>query len=121
MKHKCGVENTVVDVLGRQIMFLFMMIVQVTSFDRLKEEYESCPEFKETYIALRDGHLLIINGYYLQERYLFQDNKFCISQTLVHYFLIREIHVRGLLGYLGRNKAIKKMEHHFLGSILGEM
>jgi hypothetical protein len=46
MKHKCGVENTVVDVLGRQIMFLFMMIVQVTSFDRLKEEYESCPEFK---------------------------------------------------------------------------
>jgi len=65
MKHKYGVENNVVDALGHQIMFLFVMSVQVTRFDRLKKEYELCLEFKETYIALRDGHLPIINDYYL--------------------------------------------------------
>lgn len=90
-------------------MFLFMMSVQIIRFDRLKEAYESCPEFKETYIALRDGHLPIINGYYLQKKNLFQDIKFCISQTLVHDFLIRKIHVGGLLGHFRRNKTIKRI------------
>jgi hypothetical protein len=68
MKHKYGVENNIVDALGRQIMFLFVMSVQVTRFDRIKKEYELCLEFKETYIALRDGHLRIINDHYLQKK-----------------------------------------------------
>jgi len=51
------------------------MSVEVTGFERLKEEYESCSEFKEVYMTLRDENNHIVDGYHLQEGYVIQDNK----------------------------------------------
>jgi hypothetical protein len=42
------------------------MSVEVTGFERLKEEYESYSEFKEICITLRDENNHIIDGYHLQ-------------------------------------------------------
>jgi hypothetical protein len=39
------------------------MSVEVTRFERLKEEYESCSEFGEIYLALKDENHRVINGY----------------------------------------------------------
>lgn len=55
----------------------------------MKEEYEFCLEFKEIYITLRDESNRIVDGYYLEEEYLFQNNKLCISKTLVRECFIQ--------------------------------
>jgi len=69
------------------------MNVEVTRFERLKEKYESCPEFREIYMTLRDKNNFIVDGYHIQKGYLFWDNKLCILKTSVREFLILEIHV----------------------------
>jgi len=118
LKHKSGIENKVADALSRQVTLLSVMNVEVTEFERLKEEYESCLEFGEIYLTLNDENHCVINGYHLQDGYLFQDNKLCIPKTSMRDFLIREIHVGGLSGYFGRNKTIEEVERQFFWSSL---
>ena len=50
LKHKAGVENKV-DALSRRVMILVAMSAEVTEFERLREEYESCPDFGEIYVT----------------------------------------------------------------------
>ena len=47
LKHRAGVENKVDDALSRRMMILVAMSAEVTWFQRLREEYESCPDFGE--------------------------------------------------------------------------
>jgi len=42
LKHKSGMKNKVADALSRRVTLLSVMSVEVTGFERLKEEYESC-------------------------------------------------------------------------------
>ena len=107
MKHKSGIENKVADALSHRVALLSVMSVEVTGFERLKEEYESCSEFGEIYLTLKDENHRVINGYHLQDGYLFRDNKLCIPKTSVRDFLIWEIHAGGLSGQFGRNKTIE--------------
>ena len=81
-------ENKAVDALSRQVMLLSVMSMEVTEFERLKEEYESCPEFGEIYMTLKDENNRVVDGYHLQEGYLFRDNKLCIPKKFMHEFLI---------------------------------
>lgn len=118
LKHKSGIENKAADALSRRVTLLFVMSVEVTGFERLKEKYESCSEFGEIYLTLKDENHRVINGYHLQDGYLFQDNKLYISKTSVREFLIWEIHAVGLSGYFGRNKTIEEVERQFLWSSL---
>ena len=57
---------------------------------------ESCSEFGDIYLTLKDENHYVINGYHLQDGYLFRDNKLCIPKTSVREFLIWEIHAGGL-------------------------
>ena len=45
LRHKSGVENKVVDALSRRVTLLFVMSTKVIGFEKLQEEYESCPDF----------------------------------------------------------------------------
>ena len=65
LKHKSRIENKAVDALSRRVTLLFIMSVEVTGFERLKEEYESCSEFGEIYLTLKDENHRVINGYHL--------------------------------------------------------
>jgi hypothetical protein len=65
LKYKSGIENKVVDALSRRVTLLSVMSVEVIGFDRLKEEYESCSEFEEIYLTLKDENHRVINGYHL--------------------------------------------------------
>jgi hypothetical protein len=106
LKHKSGIENKAIDDFSRRVTFLSIMSVEVTGFKRLKEEYESCSEFGEINLTLKDENHRVINGYHLQEGYLFRDNKLCIPKTFVLEFLIWEIHAGGLSRHFERNKTI---------------
>jgi len=74
--------------LSHRVTLLSVMSVEVTGFERLKEEYESYSEFEEIYLTLKDENHRVINGYHLQDGYLFQDNKLCIPKTSVRELFI---------------------------------
>ena len=52
MKHRKGVENKAANALSRRLSLLSVMSVKVIGFERLKDDYESCPDFGELYISL---------------------------------------------------------------------
>jgi hypothetical protein len=106
LKHKSGKENKAIDVLSRRVTLLSVMSVEVTGFKRLKEEYESCSEFLEINLTLKDENHRVINGYHLQDGYLFWNNKLRIPKTFILEFLIWEIHAGGLSRHFERNKTI---------------
>ena len=86
---------------------------RVIGFERLRGEYESCPNFGEMYIMLRDRPTREMNGFLLHDRYLFKFHKLCISRSSLRNFLYWELHVRDLAGHLGQNKKIEAVEHRF--------
>ena len=89
------------------------MRVEVTGFDRLKEEYEKCPYFGPIHEALKLGPSRDYDEYVLHEGYLSRGNRLCIPRTSSRDFLIWEVHAGGLAGHFGRNKIIELLEHRF--------
>jgi len=87
LKHKTRVENKVADALSRRLMILVAISIKITGFERLKEGYESCPDFGERYITLRDRPVREMDGFLLHDRYLFRFHKLCISCTSLRDFL----------------------------------
>ena len=101
VKHRAEVENKAADALSRRVSLLSVISVKVTGFERLKDDYESCPDFRELYISLSNASRPILDDYTLQDGYLFKAKKLCIPWSLVRYFLVWEIHVGGLVGHFG--------------------
>ena len=69
-------------------MILVAMSAEVTGFERLREKYESCPEFEKIYVALRDGSVREMDGFLLQDRYLFRFHKLCILRTSIRTLVL---------------------------------
>ena len=90
-----------------------VMSVKVTGFERLKDDYESCPDFGELYTSLSNAPRPILDDYTLQDGYLFKANKLCIPQSSMRDFLVYEIHEGGLAGHFGRDKTIGEVECQF--------
>lgn len=55
LKHRSGVENKVADALSRVLTVLQMMSAQVIGFDRMKDEYSTCPDFGLISQEVRDA------------------------------------------------------------------
>ena len=83
LKHKTGVENKVTDALCQRVMILVVMSAEVTGFERLREEHESCPDFGKIYVALQDGSVREMDEFLLQNEYLFSLRKLCIPRTSI--------------------------------------
>ena len=65
MKHRVGVENKAADALSQRVSLLSVMSVKVTRFERLKDDYKSCPDFGELYTSLRNASRPILDDYTL--------------------------------------------------------
>jgi len=98
-------------VLNRRVIILVVISV-MTGFERLKE-CESCPDFGKICVVLQDGSVREMDGFLLQDGYLFRFHKLCIPRTSIRDFLSWEVHARGLVGHFGRNKTIEAVEHIF--------
>jgi len=81
-----GVENKVVDALNRYVIILVAMSVEVLGFERLREEYDSCPDFGKIYVTLRDSSVREMDGFLLRDGYLFRFRKLCIPRTSLREF-----------------------------------
>jgi len=79
--------NKAADALSRHVMILVAMSAEVIGFERLREEYDSCPDFEEIYITLRDGSIGEVDDFLLQDGYLFRFSKLCIPHTSLRDFL----------------------------------
>ena len=106
IKHKAGVENKVADALSRRVSILTAPSSEVTGFERIKNDYDSCPDFGEVYRVLSDGLIREKDDYFLLDGYLFRANQLCIPRTSVRDFLIWEIHAGGMSGHFGRDKTV---------------
>uniref|UniRef100_A0A2N9H5T6 Reverse transcriptase n=1 Tax=Fagus sylvatica TaxID=28930 RepID=A0A2N9H5T6_FAGSY len=113
VKHRAGIENKAADALSRRLSLLSIMSVEVTGFERLKEDYDSCPDFGELYSNLRSAPHPTQDDYFLQNGYLFKANRLCIPRTSIRDFLVWELHAGGLAGHFGRDKTIEEVERQF--------
>ena len=113
VKHRARAENKVADALSRRVFLLSVISVKVTGFERLKDEYESCPDFGELYTSLSNAPWPILDDYTLKDGYLFKANKLCIPWSSVRDFLVWEIHVGGFAGHFGQDKTIEEVECQF--------
>jgi len=52
LKHKADVENKVADALSQHVMTLVTMSTEVIGFERLREKYDSCPDFGKIYVTI---------------------------------------------------------------------
>ena len=111
--HKTGVENKVTDALSWRVMILVAMSAKVTRLERLREEYESCTDFRKIYATLRDGSVREMGRFLLQDGYLFRFHKLCIPCSSLREFLSWEMHAGGLAGYFCQNKTTEVVEHRF--------
>ena len=75
---------------------LIKMSVVVNGFEKMKTEYELCPDFGKVYALLTDETTREINGYTLRDGFLFLGRKLCIPQTSFREFLVWELHAGGL-------------------------
>ena len=113
LKHHAGTENKVADALSRRALLVNAVSTEVIGFERLKDEYATCPDFSEIFQALREGPSSDHSDYTLLDGYLFRENKLCIPQTFLRDFLIWETHAGGLAGHFGRTKSILALEDQF--------
>ena len=122
LRHKSGVANKVADALSRRVTLLSMVSTKVIGFEKLQDEYESCPHFGEVYHALSTEHRYVVNDYILYDGYLFKADKLCIPRSSVRDFLVWEVHAGGLSRHFGRDKTIEEVERPCsIGLALREM
>ncbi|XP_020701222.1 uncharacterized protein LOC110113127 [Dendrobium catenatum] len=112
-RHKAGSENKAANALSRRLMITQEIRTEVTGFERLKEDYLDCPDFKETYSLLTSGEDQIINDIMAEDGYLFKSQRLCIPNTLLREFLVWELHAGGLAGHFGQSKTIAALENRF--------
>ena len=101
MKHRVEVENKAADALSRRVSLLSVMSVKVIGFERLKDDYESCLDFRELYTSLSNASWPILDDYTFQDGYLFKANKLFIPWSSVRDFIVWEIHEGGLVSHFG--------------------
>ena len=95
------------------------MSVKVTGFERLKDNYESCPDFGELYTSLSNIPRPILDDYTLQYGYLFKANKLCIPRSSVRDFLVWEIHAgEALQVILAETRQLRKWNVNSIGLVL---
>jgi len=92
LKNKAGVENKVADALSWRVMILIVMSAEVTGFERLREEYESCPDFEKIYVTLWDDSIREMDNFLLQDD--------CSSGSINYVFPVRPLGIFSLGKYM---------------------
>ena len=114
-------ENKPADVLSRKVNLIHSMIVEVTGFEHLRDDYPSCPGFGDLFASLLDNHLRSIGRFTLKDGYIFRGNQICIPHTSMREFLILELYAGGAGNHFGRDKTILLMEVIFTSRVSNEM
>ena len=121
LRHKAWVENKTTYALSHCIFVLTKMSTMVNDFEKLRTEYESCPDFCDIYAILRNERTREVDGYTLQDGYLVLGRKLCISRTSLKEFLLWELHAGGLTQHFGNKKTIETVKYRFISVVSSVM
>lgn len=86
------------------------MNVQFIGFEKLKEEYKSCPDFKDIFLASQNGQLDTSDGFHLEEGYLFRSNMLCNPQDFNARLYSLKKSCRRFAGHFERDETIKEID-----------
>ena len=64
LKHKARIKNRVADALSCRHALLSVMSTEVVDFKKIKDTYESCPNFGNIYTVLKDSLTHEIDGFF---------------------------------------------------------
>lgn len=73
----------------------------MTGFEKLKEDYESCPNFRVIYAFLMSDLSRSMTGFIFQDGYLFKGTCLCIPCTSMRDFLTWELHAGSITDHFG--------------------
>ena len=74
--------------MNYRALFLNAVSTEVVGFERLKDEYDTYPNFSEIYQALSQGPSSDYSDYTLLDGYLFRENKLYVFKTFLRDFLV---------------------------------
>ena len=77
----------------------------------LKKVYEGDDDFKDIWVVCQGGSPK--NDFHIFDGYLFRDNHLCIRRVSLRGLLIKDLHGRGLDGYLGIEKTISSLKERY--------
>ena len=69
-------------------MLLTTVTTEVVGFDRLKDEYEHCPDFSKIYHIVLQGLPSQYSDFTVHNGFLFKGEKLFVPQTSLREFLI---------------------------------
>ncbi|XP_058009500.1 uncharacterized protein LOC131183210 [Hevea brasiliensis] len=103
-------DMTRADALSHIAFVLHEISAHVIGFERMKDDYNTCPDFGLIFQEVNTGNrcdFVILDGYF------FKATKLCIPCTSLREFLVWELHVSGLAGYLRKDKTIALVDDRF--------
>ncbi|KAJ9563965.1 hypothetical protein OSB04_009125 [Centaurea solstitialis] len=109
-KYKTGSSNIVADALSKRYAMLNVLGERVLGFSFIKELYLDDPDFSKVF---QDCKERACGSYFIQDGFLFKNNKLCIPKGSIRELLIREVHGGGLAGHFGINKTLGVLHKHF--------
>ena len=112
LKHKACVENKVANALSRRVMILIIMSAEVIGFERLREEYDSCPDFGKFMSRYRTTLFVKWTVFYYKT-VSYSESVSYVFRARPSEILSWEIHAGGLAVHFGQNKIIEVVEHRF--------
>ncbi|XP_074298949.1 uncharacterized protein LOC141629936 [Silene latifolia] len=109
-KYKEGKSNVVADALSRRHSLLTTLEVRLLGFETLKNYYQDDDDFGEIYRDFKQG---TVQGYVVQDEFLFKGNRLCVPKHSIRELLVREAHEGGLAGHFGVQKTLDVLQEHF--------
>ena len=80
----------------------------MVGFEKIKDTYESCPDFENIYTILSDSLTHEVDDFLIQDGYPFCSRKLCIPRTsLRDFFYFENYTLAGLLDILDETKQLK--------------
>ncbi|KAJ9557635.1 hypothetical protein OSB04_012249 [Centaurea solstitialis] len=109
-KYKTRSSNIVADASSRRYVMLNVLGARVLGFSFIKELYLDDPDFSK---VIQECKERACGSYFIQDGFLFKNNKLCIPKGSIRELLIREAHGGGLAGHFGINKTLGVLHEHF--------
>ena len=111
IKYKKGSTNVVADALSRRYSLITSLQSKLLGFRTIIELYVEDEDFMSIMTECIDGRSL--NGYFVNDGYLFKQGRLCIPRYSLRELLVKEAHAGGLSGHFGEKKTLELLKEHF--------
>ena len=88
------------------------MSAEVIGFERLREEYDSCPDFEKN-LSRYETAMFVRCTVFSYKTVIYSDSVSYVFPTHPSGIFSWEVHAGGLAGHFGQNKTIEAVEHRF--------